>query len=172
MRTAYGAAIVGALLLACGACAPAGDAVRITCAVLPAGSGAEATADGPVRLDIRLGDGALRDRGRLIVRVDPLDQPGAVHFDPAVPRTAGAASLGVDPGGRFHGCIGGDPAGFRLHASDAPRGRLWARVSSDRPVEVSLTVPAGMATAEGSAARVEPGASVAIGWRPARDGRP
>lgn len=172
MRAASVATLSAALLLACGACAPSGDPVRITCEVLPAGSGAQANADGPVRLDVRLGDGALRDRGRLIVRVDPLDEPGAVHFDPGVPRTAGAASLGVEPGGQFQGCIGMEPAGFRLHASDAPRGRLWVRVSADRPVEVSLAVPAGMSAEQAATSLVEPGGSAAVGWRPVPDGGP
>jgi len=148
------------------ACAPGtpAAAVAVVCETLREGG-----QEGVLALDVRLGHAAPRGKGRLIVRVDPLDEPGAVHFAPEVPRTAAAASLSVTADGTFHGCLGEAPAGFRLHADAAPRGRIWVRVSSDRAVAVRLLLPEGARAEEESrvgVGLVDPGASLTVRWGP------
>jgi len=153
------------------ACAPGspGAPVAVVCETVQGGGG-----EGLLTLDVRLGDAGARPKGRLIVRVDPLNDPGAVHFAPEVPRTAAAAALAVTADGTFHGCLGEAPVGFRLHAGAAPRGRLWVRVSSDRAVAVRLFLPDGVraeAASNGGVVRVDPGASLSVRWGPENGAR-
>ena len=116
----------------------------------------------------------------LLVRVDPLAEPGAVLFEPDVPRTAAAVALTLTPEAVFQGCVGERPSGFDLRLPRVPRDRIWLRVSSDRSVAVTLTAsppaPGGTAEPVRSVSRsarllVEPGASGRASWDFLPEGR-
>jgi hypothetical protein len=77
---------------------------------------------------------------RLLVRVDPLSEPGAVVFETGTPPTAAAAAVALTTSGTFQGCIASAPSRFELRATEAPLGRVWLRVSSNVPVSARLIV--------------------------------
>ncbi len=83
-----------------------------------------------------LGVAPPEDQADVLVRVDPLNVRGAVSFSTTPPPNAGAVSLAVTSDATFQGCLNPSPGGFQLHAAAAPLGKLWIRVSSNRPVVV------------------------------------
>ena len=98
---------------------------------------------------------------RLLLRVDPLSERGAVMFEEGTPGTAAAAAIALTTSGTFEGCLSAAPQGFELRASAAPRGRVWLRVSSNVPVAAWLTIGDDPSGTTGSEAHivVSPGAS-------------
>lgn len=86
----------------------------------------------------------------VLVRVDPLSEPGAVLFSGTAPESAAAVSASLTPDAVFHGCVSERADGFRLRAEKAPIGRVWVRVSSNRPVAVRLVTEASEAGGPGS----------------------
>jgi hypothetical protein len=102
---------------------------------------------------------------RLMVRADPLSEPGAVSFAEGTPSTAAAVALALTERAVFHGCLGEAPTAFRLRASSAPRSRAWLRVSTDRPVSVRLTVGEQGVDRRSVSIPVAPGTSAEASWR-------
>lgn len=159
------------LALLAPACRPEPAAISVACAVQGAGAAEPARASGIVgrgdTLDVRLHvtEPPRSNAVRLMVRVDPLSEPGAVAFGEGAPGTAAAVALALTEAAVFQGCLGRAPSGFRLLASAAPRARAWLRVSADRPVTVWLTV--GREGMGGRSARISvaPGASGETSWR-------
>lgn len=95
-----------------------------------------------------------RPRTRLLVRVDPLSERGAVLFAEGTPPTAGAVSVALTTSAVFQGCVADAPSGFELRAPEAPRGRIWLRVSSNLPVVARLDIGSTPAGSGESDARV------------------
>lgn len=83
-----------------------------------------------------LGEAPRGGETDVLVRVDSLHLRGAVSFSTPPPTNAAAVSLALTTDATFQGCLNPAPGGFRLHAAEAPRGRLWIRISSNRPVVV------------------------------------
>ena len=98
--------------------------------------------------------------GSVRVRVDGLGEPGLVTFF-MPPPTAAAAGMALQPPATFQGCAAVAPAGIELRAPEAPRSKVWVRVSSDRPVRVRPRVPNRSA----ELVVVMPGTSEVVGWR-------
>lgn len=161
------ALLIAALVTGCGS-EPA--AVAVECAVETLGPAGSADPRGPRTasdtIDVLLHVGAAPPSGsvRLMVRVDPLSEPGAVTFGAGTPGTAAAVAVALTERAVFHGCLGEAPSGFRLTASAAPRGRAWLRVSADRPVAVRLTVGEEDAGGRAAVVSVGPGGSAATSW--------
>ena len=139
--------LAGLVLLGTLAGCDEGDLPAVACAATAGPSSPEDTLFVRPLLGATLpGDGA-----DVLVRVDSLHVLGAVSFSSPPPPSAAAVSLALTTDATFQGCLSPSPGGFRLHAAEAPRGRLWIRVSSNRPVVVHaprLVTPA--ATGDGS----------------------
>ncbi|MEX2465499.1 MAG: hypothetical protein WD995_01230 [Gemmatimonadota bacterium] len=121
-------------------CGPNRELVPVECVVTQSDGSLDGdTLDLHVHIDAPSG----QRPPRLLVRVDPLSDRGAVTFGPGTPPTAAAASMALTTSAVFQGCAGITPAGFRFRAPEAPRGRVWLRVSSDVPVAVWLTTGDG-----------------------------
>ena len=97
--------------------------------------------------------------GSVRVRVDALGEPGLVTFF-MPPPTAAAAGMALQPPATFQGCAAVAPVGIELRAPEAPRSKVWVRVSTDRPVRVRPRVPNRRA----EPVVVMPGTSAVVGW--------
>jgi hypothetical protein len=86
----------------------------------------------------------------VLVRVDPLSERGAVLFSDTAPESAAAVSASVTTDAVFHGCVNERADGFRLQVEEAPIGRVYVRISSNRPVAVRLAIEAADGAAPGS----------------------
>lgn len=163
MRRAVLLGLVGLL----GACRDSGPPT-VVCASTPGASGPGDT----LAVSLTLGAAPPDGEADVLVRVDPLSTRGALSFSAPPPPTAGAVSLALTADATFQGCANASPGGFRLHADEAPVGRLWIRVSSDRPVVVQaprLAPPgavAGGPALDGPASlTILPGSSGRARWR-------
>ncbi len=115
-------------------------------AVSCASTAGPSTPDDTLFIQPLLGAPPRRGRTDVLVRVDSLHVRGAVSFSAPPPPTAAAVSIALTTDATFQGCLNPAPGGFRLLAAEAPRGKLWIRVSSNRPVVVhapSLATPPG-----------------------------
>jgi hypothetical protein len=104
----------------------------VACVSTPGPAGLEDT----LYVRLLLGVAPPEDQADVLVRVDPLNARGAVSFSAPPPPNAGAVSLAVTSDATFQGCLNPSPGGFRIHAREAPLGKLWIRVSSNRPVVI------------------------------------
>lgn len=163
-------------LLAAVACAPERELIPVTCVTTTSRaveSGRDSSRQDTLRVYVALAEVPPR-RTEILVRVDPLDQRGAVMFQGIPPETAAAASLALEADAVFQGCMSTGPEAFLLRARAAPAGRLWMRISSSRPVTVNA-VPSERAhdpAISGSRLlTVEPGTSgrTPFTWVPAAD---
>lgn len=128
-----------ALLLGVGACVGGEGPVPVACSSLsPAGP--DGFAD-TLEVTIVLAERPTRPTD-VLVRVDPLSERGAVLFADTPPESAAAVSASLTTDAVFQGCINERADGFRLRAEEAPIGRVWVRVSSNRPVAVRLETEA------------------------------
>jgi hypothetical protein len=142
------------------ACArPPERAIAVACRSV-ATSAAAAVATDTLELIITV-DSVPPGPGVVLVRVDPLSEPGVVTFS-APPPTAAAAGMALAPPPRFQGCAAIAPGGLELRAALAPRAKAWVRVSSDRVVRVRAVVGG---RASDAPALVAPGSSGTVGWR-------
>lgn len=156
-------ALAGAL--ASVACGPGPHVVPVECRSLPgsAGGAVPVQATDTLPVEIRIDSLDTSERGHLMVRVDPLDEAGVVHFEQPPPATTAAVGMALTTAGIFEGCFHPTPGGFRLRAPEAPRSRVWVRVSTGRPVKVTLVRgedPAPVA----APLVVAPGTSGQIAW--------
>jgi hypothetical protein len=94
----------------------------------------------------------------LLVRVDPVATPGIVTWPEDAPPAVGAAGATVGTAGSFTVCLSPGPAAIVFQGSDAPHGKAWARVSTDRPVKAVLRLGSGP-----DGRTLEPGLVVAPG---------
>jgi hypothetical protein len=141
-----------------GACAPASRTVAVDCRSVPSVDGAGTDT---LTVIMRIDRHSPNRPPRLLVRVDPLSEPGAVVFEEGTPATAAAASAALTTSATFQGCIASAPSSFELRALEAPLGRVWLRVSSNVPVAARLVVGATQGAPSGSEAEiiVSPGKS-------------
>ena len=157
-----------AVMVACGL----GDPVMmpVSCETLVSPPGEAVPADVDDLLVILLHIDSIPRSGEVLVRVDPLDEVGAVSFVTAPPPTAGAVSLATTTSGLFQGCFSEAPAGFVLRTPVAPRDKAWLRVSSDRTVSVRVETgePGPAAVRASHLLTVEPGSSGRTSWRGSR----
>lgn len=136
-RTLSGCAL--ALLLGVAACVGGEGPVPVACGSLsPAGP--EGYAD-TLEVTVVLAERPTRPTD-VLVRVDPLSERGAVLFSGTPPESAAAVSASLTTDAVFQGCINERADGFRLRAQKAPIGRVWVKVSSNRPVAVRLETEA------------------------------
>lgn len=142
-------------------CSSAPESLPVGCEVVR--SGAVTPAD-TVYVDVELDEPLAPDATlRTMVRVEPLDEPGAVTFQGPISPSTAAVSATLIPGDAFHGCLGEAPQRFRLRAPRAPRDRVWVRVSADRPVTLRLSED-GRAVDGTAPLTVLPGASGEARW--------
>lgn len=132
-RTRFGSTL--AILLGVGACVGGGGPIPVACGSLsPADP--DVLAD-TLEVTIVLAERPARPTD-VLVRVDPLSERGAVLFSGTPPESAAAVSASLTTDAVFQGCINERADGFRLRAQKAPIGRVWVKVSSNRPVAVRL----------------------------------
>lgn len=154
----HAAALTTLLLTLLGCTRPLESAIAVSCTeIIPQGSGPatptigaspdemglapslEVGAQDVLELVVVL-DAVPEGPGSVLVRVDPLAEPGLVEFF-MPPPTAAAAGMALQPPATFQGCAAVAPVGIELRAPEAPRSKAWIRVSTDRAVRVRPRVP-------------------------------
>jgi hypothetical protein len=123
-----------------------------------------------VEIRLTLDRASSSEGGRVMVRVDPLAEPGAVAFTADVPPTSVAVSATVTTSGVFHGCLGAAPVAFDLVVPAVPKGRVWVRVSSDRPVLLKVLPDPGPSDPPGGGTSVESVPLAELSLAPGRSG--
>ncbi len=136
-RAVRGVALV--LLLGLTACGGGDGPIPVACGSVPP-TDPDVLAD-TLELTVVLAERPTRST-EVLVRVDPLTERGAVLFSGTPPESAAAVSAALTTDAVFQGCINERADGFRLRAEEAPIGRVWVRVSSNRPVSVRLVTEA------------------------------
>lgn len=136
-RASSGSAL--ALLLVVGACVGGEGPIPVACGSLSP-TDPDVLAD-TLQVTIVLAERPTRPTD-VLVRVDPLSERGAVLFAGTPPESAAAVSASLTTDAVFQGCINERADGFRLRAEKAPIGRVWVKVSSNRPVAVRLETEA------------------------------
>lgn len=122
----------------------------------------------------------------LLVRVDALGD-GTVTFPSDAPEGSAAAGLSLTTRGIYRVCVSADAAEVTFVADEAPFGKGWLRVTTDRPVRARLRLggtgdsdaPAPVVVRPGSSGRtglVTPdarvsGTNAADAGAPAEEGR-
>lgn len=132
-RALSGAAF--AVLLGLGSCGGGEGPIPVACGSIPP-TDPDVLAD-TLELTVVLAERPTRSTD-VLVRVDPLSERGAVLFSDAAPESAAAVSASLTTDAVFQGCISERAEGFLLRAEEAPIGRVWVKVSSNRPVAVRL----------------------------------
>lgn len=101
-----------------------------------------------------------------LVRVDPVAEEGVVVFPADAPPTAAAVGATLTIRAVYTVCVSSAPRAI-VFRGDAPlHGKVWIRVSSDRPVRTVIRVGAPDAPPLGPPLVVTPGSSGRMRWSP------
>lgn len=135
-----------------------------TVLVAPAAAPDPVTASDSLDVIVSLPDGS--EPVEALVRVDSIAAEGIVLFPADVPPTASAVGATLTSRAIYSVCISSAPRAIVFEGDSPPHGKIWLRVSSDRPVRTVVRIGESDATPLGPALVVTPGTSGRMRWDP------
>lgn len=146
------------------------DPPGLGCTVLVAPPAAPDPVTASDSLDVIVSLPARSEPVETLVRVDSIAAEGIVLFPADVPPTASAVGATLTTRAIYSVCISSAPRAVVFQGEPPPHGKIWVRVSSDRPVRTVVRVGERDAQPLGPALVVTPGTSGRMRWDPDGEG--
>ena len=162
--------LLGLALAACGSPGPR-SAPQLACTALVARDDAARPVRSTDTLDVIVALESRSDPLEVLARVDGADDDRIVTLPPDAPATAAGVAVTVTAPALYTVCAAGAPRAVVFQGSDPPRDKVWLRVTTLRPVRVSVRLGGDDGFTLEPALTVRPGGSGRHRWSLPEAGR-